>query len=173
MLRLNSSILLNGSTYPFRLSVTNFVGAEATASFAVTRAGAAVPLVYVAGPQARRVTRASPLRLAARAQLSACGAPSAVLDFAWRLTDGPGVSSWPGGREGASLFLAPFALQGGGRYEVTLYGSVRGGATTTFGVSVEVVAQKLVAIIAGGDRRVSASLPLVLDASGSPLNPQP
>ena len=79
------------------------------------------------------------------------------------------MSSWPGGRAGATLFLAPFSLAGGGKYEVTLYGSVRGGggATTKFGVSVEVVAQRLVAIIAGGDRRVSSSLPLVLDASGS------
>ncbi|KAJ1468732.1 hypothetical protein T484DRAFT_1854454, partial [Baffinella frigidus] len=164
VLTINASALRNGTTYPFILTVRNFVGGEGVASFAVTKGSSSVPLIYIAGQQSRRVTRSSPLRLAARAQLSACGAPSAALDFAWRLTDGPEVSSWPegGGSDGATLYLPPFSLAGGGRYEATLFGSV--------------VSQRLVAIIAGGDRLVSASLPLILDASPSydpDLSPSP
>jgi hypothetical protein len=132
--------------------------------------------VLVAGQSFRAFSRGSELRLAGRLAHSAC-VPPAALDLEWRLTDGPLVPAWPAetARAGSALYLPPFSLAGGRRYEVTLSGRPRGaggegaGGTggSSFAVALEVVSQPLVARIAGGDRRARAGAPLVLDAAGS------
>ena len=167
-LTLNATALRAGERYPLVLLVRNFVGAEAAASVTVSKGAGAAPVLLIAGPRARALPRSARIRLVGRADHSSCATP-AGLSFAWQQRDGPLIEAFRGGAASAvpELALEPFTLAVGAVYTLALSASAPGGAAASYSVSVEVASRPLLAVIDAGDRALSASAPLVLDASGS------
>ncbi|KAJ1479690.1 REJ domain-containing protein [Baffinella frigidus] len=136
-LTFNATILLPLQTYPFSLSVRNFVGGEAVVSITVTKGAGSVPVVYVAGPMTRRFARSVEVRLVGRS--------ARIPEF----------------------YVPSYTLSTGKTYTITLFAATPGGGPATYSVKVEVVSQPVLAVIAGGDRTLSIGTDLILDATAS------
>jgi len=162
----NAALSIDATTLPLGQNVTvtatvsNWLGGTNAAShtFAVTTPGITVT---IQGEAALQTTRPQVLALQALVSAPTCGTD--LVQYTW--SSEPALTL--GDPHAAVLFLPANTLAAGTTYVMTV-AVKRGQAEATASVTVEVVAQALVAMIAGGDFRTVAILSeFTMDGSAS------
>jgi hypothetical protein len=166
-LTIPSRLLTRGSTYKLVLSVTNFLGVsgDSTPAYIAVTGGRANPEVAVT-PSQLTVYRGEAVRVFANATLPRCSAATA-LNITWSGLSSSSTSGIIGSSSADRRFFRVEAnrLTPGVTYvlNVTVRDDLGGIASSSS--TVTVLASPLAVRIAGGDRVVGGSGPVMLDAS--------
>ena len=166
-------------TYSVTVTLTNFLGGSTAQSSTVTVSGDRnQPAVSILGSGYQTIVASSSLKLVGTATLSSCAVASSTLSYSWSIYNASGgaiptsslrsISSDP-----TRYTLVSYALAVGKTYVVALQVQSLAGskvlAVATTKTSVFVATGVLTAVVKGSSngatRQVSATSPLVLDAS--------
>lgn len=150
--------------YTFTLTVSNWLGQSVDFEHKVLVSSTPVPVVSITTHGPIVTYRSTPVRIEASAVPSSC-AFSSGLSFRWSVS--PSISGWTATTR--DLVIPANTLEAGQTYTFTLSAFTTGDESTavTASIDVEVAHSAPVALIAGGDRQVSAVSGFSLDASAS------
>ena len=158
--------ILQGETYNFSLILSDVFGQRVAAYHRVTATALPTPVVSIVSIPTKKLSRSLALTLNGQISLPSCGSSTSA-DLFWESVGGPIFPIRERTRRSSTISVAANTLVAGGTYTVRLIGSFASSAASFADVSFTVENTPLVAAIRGGDRTVSASQPLVLDASVS------
>jgi len=177
IVRFPRSKLQTGAKYTINLIVTNFYlltsSLEEQGQLAVvTVSGAALPVVEVQGGTRKQSVRSRALSLSATGFAPACNADDIILlSFTWQQLSGPSavlLASTSDPRRVTVPAGEMFPAVEPYRFSVTatVVGSSPPVSTASI-VTVRIVQQSMAAFVAGGDRSVGVTAPLLLSAAGT------
>jgi len=174
---LDSSYIIPGQTYEFAVQVSNFLGSSSSASITIHKYNAPRPLVTIDGTSPLIVYRGDAVDLRASASLPilSCdyvtfsGPFLGTLEYFWSETTGFLGGTLPPSNDPSHLLIPSDLLQPQHMYTFNVMVAMSHDLSVNNSAqfSVLVQAQSLVSLIAGGNRTVSLSDTLVLDASSS------
>jgi hypothetical protein len=164
---ISNTSLISGETYVFIVKVLSGWGQQGSQQLVVKVQSEDLPVMILNGPPARTVYSRQMIALRVQSQLSPCAMSSSPVLFSWALIAGPALVLSPRTVNSSTLLIPANQLLASRGYALAVRAFVKNNEISVISIILNVVSSPITAVISGGDRTVSNSSALVLDARDS------